>query len=203
MSAAFSRMWQVLSTTRSASSPSAAGHALGGEQFAHPLAVIDVHLAAEAFDAEGLGEVSHRRAPIASRRAPTEAAARRRSRRARAAGQRLAIVERRRADRAGARSPAACPLRPRMRSALAVPGSPPCQRDRVERVAIVDRDRADAHARRRRRDRVRAGSSGTAARRGRRRSCLRGTTPAAAARSSAAAIAATWPCASPRSARST
>ena len=41
------------------------GHALPAEQFGHPLAVIDVHLAAEAFDFEGLGKsfgLAYRRA---------------------------------------------------------------------------------------------------------------------------------------------
>src|SRR5438270_5755187 len=38
------------------------GHALRAQQLGHPLAVIDVHLAAEAFDSESLG--SHCSAPI-------------------------------------------------------------------------------------------------------------------------------------------
>ena len=37
------------------------GHALGAEQLGHALAVIDVHLAAEAFDAVSLGKFSHLR----------------------------------------------------------------------------------------------------------------------------------------------
>ena len=36
------------------------GHAVVAEQLGHALAVIDVHLAAEGFDAEGLGGASHR-----------------------------------------------------------------------------------------------------------------------------------------------
>ena len=51
-------MWQVLSTTRSASSAvGRCGHALRAQQFGHALAVIDVHLAAEAFDLESLGSL--------------------------------------------------------------------------------------------------------------------------------------------------
>ena len=61
--------------------------------------------------------------------------------------------------------------------------------DRVGRVAIVDRHRADADARRRRGDGLEQGRAERQQVRGRRRSCLRERPPAAAARSSASAIA--------------
>ena len=68
-------MWQVLRTTRSASSPSLGVMPGRGEQFAHPLAVIDVHLAAEALDAIGLGKVGHCGAGLSASARTTEGSA--------------------------------------------------------------------------------------------------------------------------------
>ena len=186
-------MWQVLRTTRSASSPSAAArHALCAEQLGHALAVIDVHLAAEAFDAVSLGKIRHFAAPIGEPAPCKEEQAPRRLRRAPAWPSPCG-------RRSGGSGPSRrmvtgkCPVRPSTRRTLAMPGFAAVPADDRRQRPIIDRDRPD-HARRRAAGpRLEAGSSGTAADGRHRRSCLPGRGPAAGGAAGASAIAATWP----------
>ena len=170
-------MWQVLRTTRSASSLVGGGHALRFEQLGHALAVIDVHLAAEGFDVKGLwSSVIHGAAYRRSLRSGGSAATPRRSRRGwlRRAALRSGIA----AGSIGSRKwsvTGVVPRRERTRLALAPARLGADPGDVARGGPIIERDRLHADPAAAAAPARRAGWRGTAAPRRRLRSCLRGT----------------------------
>ncbi len=133
------------------------GHALCGQQLRHALPVIDVHLAAEAFDAVSLGKISHLAAPIGP---PAHARKRGRMRSPGARGGPASCGPCRAATASSSRivdrhRPAVAkdPFEIRQPALAAVPA------DDIGVLAIVDRDRSNADFFGRRGDRFQQGRS--------------------------------------------